>query len=126
MISFRYLRYACIAILLGCVCAAVTIPGRPEVNVSVVALSIVFAIPFMSLVVTRLPVFKQFYRQDQSVIHDGPGSAADAKAAGPMAALVTGGVIALVLFCAGALNVMVPALSGGIAAGFMSFYHWPH
>ena len=125
MISLRYLKFTLAAIIASGVSAALMFPSYREVNIWVVALSAIFAIPFMSLVVTRLPVFRSFYRQHHSILDDGRRNSADQKAAAPMAGIVTAGAIALILLSIGVSNIIVPAFCGGIGAGIMSFYHEP-
>lgn len=125
MISLRYLKFALIAYLAGGFSLLLMLPSHPEVNNWLVALSIFCAVPFMSLVITRLPVFRNFYRQHHSILDDGVRSANDRRAASPMAALVTGGVIALILQFLGVSDIAVPAFCGAVGAGVMSFYHEP-
>jgi hypothetical protein len=125
LISLRYLKFALIAYLAGGVGLILMLPTHPEINLWLVALSIFCAVPFMSLVVTRLPVFRNFYRQHQSILDDGIRSANDRRAASPMAGLVTGGVIALTLLFLGVSDIVVPAFCGAVGAGVMSFYHEP-
>ena len=100
-------------------------PSHRDANIWIVVLSTIFSIPFMSLVVTKLPIFRSFYRQHHSVFDDGRRSSADQRAAPPMAGLVTGGAIALILLPTGVSNIIVPAFCGGIGASVMSFYHEP-
>lgn len=101
------------------------LPSHPEVNLWLVALSIFCAVPFMSLVVTRLPVFRNFYRQHHSIFDNGVRSANDRRAAAPMAGLVTGAVLAVILLPTGVSDIVVPAFCGAVGAGVMSFYHEP-
>jgi hypothetical protein len=125
VISLRYVKFALIAYLASGLGFVLMLPGHPDVNHWLVALSIFCAVPFMSLVVTRLPVFRSFYRQHHSIIDEGVRSANDRRAAAPMAGIVTGGVIALILLPTGVANTVVPAFCGAIGAGVMSFYHEP-
>ncbi len=125
MISLRYVKFALIAYLASGLGFFLMLPGHPEVNLWLVALSIFGAVPFMSLVVIRLPVFRNFYRQHHSILDDGVRGADDRRAAAPMAGIVTGGVIALILLPTGVSNIVVPAFCGAIGAGVMSFYHEP-
>ena len=123
--SLRYVKFALIAYLAGGLSLLLMLPSHPEVNLWLVALSIFCAVPFMSLVVTRLPVFRNFYRQHHSILDDGVRTADDRRAASPMAALVTGGVIALTFQLLGVSDIAVPAFCGAVGAGVMSFYHEP-
>lgn len=125
MIDLRYLKFAFAAIVVSSLSALALLPSHPQANLWLILLASLFAIPFMSLLVTRLPVFNKFYRQDLSVLDDGFRSSADHKAAAPMAGLVTGAAIALILLPAGVSDIVVPALCGGVGAGVMSFYHQP-
>lgn len=125
MISLRYVKFVLIAYLAGGLSLILMLPAHPEVNRWLVALSVFCSVPFMSLVVTRLPVFRNFYRQHQSIFDDGVRSANDRRAAAPMAGLVTGGVIALTLLLLGVSDIAVPAFCGAVGAGAMSFYHEP-
>lgn len=125
MISYRYLKFVLMAIIASSVTAVLMYPSYRDMNIWIVALSTAFAIPFMSLVVRRLPVFKAFYKQDDSVLDDGIRSSADQKASAPMASIVTGAVIVCILMLFGVSNLVVPAFCGAVAAGVMSFYHWP-
>ncbi|MDX5298638.1 MAG: hypothetical protein LPK85_06780 [Gammaproteobacteria bacterium] len=125
MINLRYIQFTLMAIIASGVGAALMLPSHREVNLWVVALSTLLAIPFMSLVVIRLPVFRRYYRQHPFIIDDGRRRWADQRAAAPMAGIVTSAAIGLMLLPVGVSNAVVPAFCAGIAASVMSFYHEP-
>ncbi|MCL7422300.1 MAG: hypothetical protein M8364_15520 [Methylobacter sp.] len=127
MISLRYLRFVALSFLASGISAVLLFPKHPDANSGVVALSSVFAILFMSLIVIRLPVFNNFYRnkKDTWIIDNRHSSFADYKAAPAIAGIVTGGAIGLILLSTGVSNIFVPAFCGGVGAGVMSFYHAP-
>lgn len=127
MISLRYLKFVVFSFIGSSICAFLMFPGHPNASIGVVAVSSAFSIPFMSLIVVRLPVFKDFYKhgQDISIIDNEVSSSADYKAAPPMAGIVTAGAIGLILYPAGVSHILVPAFCGGVAASVMSFYYEP-
>lgn len=129
MISLRYLKFVGYALLASSILAVLMSLQETDVSILPVALASIFAILFVSLVVIRLPVFRNFYKRktDISVIdtdnrhRDG----SEYRAALVMSGSLTGGLIALALFPIGLANIHIPALCGAVCASVMSLYYEP-
>jgi len=81
------------------------------------------SIAFTSLVVIRLPVFRQFYSAMLDYELKKYRGFANYKAAPVMAGLVTGVFLGVCLYLFGVGNLLGPAFLGAVASAVMSLYH---
>lgn len=85
-----------------------------------------FGVAFLSTVVIRLPVFKQYYKNDQQSLEIKIPSLAEQKAAPVMSSIVTSVTFGAIVYLTDISNPGVSVLCSGITAGVMSHYHETH
>lgn len=129
MINLRYIKFVVLSLCASGICAMLWIPSQPDASGLVIALTSTLTVPFVSLVIVRLPVFNKFYRR-KSIIHiidtnTGYPDASDSRAAPVLVSFVTGAVIALALWLLALPNITLPAFCGAVTAFTLSFYHEP-
>ena len=82
--------------------------------------SFMFGLVFVPLVVIKLPIFSSYYSYSYDRKHH---DYANRKAAPAMAALVTGIVLAIILYFIGIENIKLPIFCGAISASIISLYY---
>lgn len=123
MIDIRYIQYL-LAAAAACGLFALcmwAIGKPPELGVSMLSFSLGAA--FTSLIVVRLPVFRQYYNATTPEAAQKHRGLANEQAAPVMAGLIAGVLIAAALYAFRVESVTGPAFIGAVCAGVISQYH---
>lgn len=129
MIDLQYIKFVVLALGASAIWAVLLLPSQPDTSGLVIALASTLTVPFVSLVVVRLPVFNKFYKRKSAIniidTNTGHPSVSDSRAAPVLVGFVTGAVIALTLWLLSVPNITLPAFCGAVSAFVLSFYHEP-
>jgi hypothetical protein len=123
MIDIRYIQHLLAAAAACGLCAlCMWATGKPpEFAASILSFSLGAA--FTSLIVVRLPVFRQYYNATTPEAVRKHRGFANEQAAPIMASLITGAVSGAMLYTLGVEDIVSPAFIGAVCAGVVSRFH---
>lgn len=123
MIDPRYLKHLLIAGLCCLLISGLVALKGHSINAPFVLVAYVFSSAFMSLVVVRLPVFRNYYQHDPLSLERTTHSMAESRAAPVMSSLVITLAFSILHALFDASHSAVPFICSAITAAVISDYH---
>lgn len=119
----RYLKHMMFAALVCSGLLFLFVFKGQMVSYLAVVIAYVFGVVFMSVVVVRLSVFKDYYKHDPLSLNVRNSSLVETRSAPVMSSIVTVFAFSAIMYIAEVSNPGIPIICSGITAGIMSFYH---